>query len=263
MPTANKSTSVRRYGWRPSLPDQRDLYLRFSPHQYDKLTQIDHVDLSDGMPPCYDQGDLGSCVAHAVAGGLQFDEIKQKKVDQTTPSRLFIYWNARYLDPYASTDEDSGSTITMGLKAVRVYGFANETLWPYDVPKFRIEAPKNVYTSAVQGRISNYARVNQTTQDIQLTLANGNAVLFGFSIYQSFQSQAVADSGIVPMPRHHERLLGGHAVVAVGYDNATQRFKVRNSWGPDWGQGGYFTIPYAYLLNQNLSSDFWVINAIP
>lgn len=255
--------STRHYGWRPSLPDQRDKYLRFGQSQIDALAGIDHVDLSADMPPCYDQGDLGSCTANAIAGVLQYDEIKQKLAVQTTPSRLFIYWNERYLDPYTSVTEDTGSTITMGIRACKTYGFADESDWPYNVQKFAVEAPGAVYASATKNRITDYARVNQTVQDLQAALAAGHPVAFGFSVYQSFESNAVAKNGIVPMPLRRERMVGGHATVLVGFDNTTQRFKVRNSWGPKWGDGGYFYLPYAYATNKNLSGDFWVINAIP
>jgi C1A family cysteine protease len=81
----------------------------------------------------------------------------------------------------------------------------------------------------------------------------------GFSVYDSFESDEVAKTGIVPMPMKSESLLGGHATMAVGYDDKTQRFLVRNSWGESWGMKGYFTIPYAYLENRSLSDDLWTI----
>jgi C1A family cysteine protease len=258
----SEHASTRNYGWRPALPDQRDFYLRFGQPQLDALTKIDHIDLSSGMPAPYDQGGIGACTAHAVAGVLHFLEIKQNAQDQTTPSRLFIYWNERYLDPYSSVKEDSGSTITLGIRAVKKYGFPPEALWPYDERKFTIEAPSSVYCAAVTGRITNYARVNQNLLDMQAALAAGNPIAFGFTVYESFEARSVASTGVVPMPRRHERAVGGHAVIIVGFDNTTQRFKVRNSWGSSWGDNGYFTVPYAYLTNPNLAGDFWVINAL-
>jgi C1A family cysteine protease len=257
------NTTKRRYGWKPSLPDQRDLWCKAFPPTLDRVTITDHVDLSQSMPPCYDQGELGSCTANALAGVLQYDEIAQKRTDQTTPSRLFIYYNERALDPNSSVSEDTGSSIHMGIKAVRTYGFCDEALWPYDINEFSIEPPATTYLVAKNERISNYCRVAQVLQQLQGVLIDGHPFAFGFSVYESFQSQQVADTGVVPMPRRREQLVGGHAVMCVGYDNATQRFLVRNSWGPDWGQNGYFTIPYSYLLNPWLALDFWVINAIP
>lgn len=83
----------------------------------------------------------------------------------------------------------------------------------------------------------------------------------GFTVYESFESQDVASTGVVPMPGTDEQALGGHAVVGVGYDDSQQRFIVRNSWGDAWGMKGYFTIPHDYLANRDLSDDFWAIRA--
>ena len=93
-------------------------------------------------------------------------------------------------------------------------------------------------------------------------LASGYPFVFGFSVYDSFESEAVARSGEMPMPQPTERLLGGHAVLAVGYDDATQRFIVRNFWGRKWGMAGYFTMPYGYMTDSNLADDFWTIRLI-
>ena len=93
-------------------------------------------------------------------------------------------------------------------------------------------------------------------------MASGYPFVFGFTVYASFESDTVAQSGIVPMPTPGEKTMGGHAVMAVGYDDPTQRFIVRNSWGDGWGMKGYFTIPFGYLLDQNLSSDFWTIHVV-
>ena len=88
-------------------------------------------------------------------------------------------------------------------------------------------------------------------------LADGFPFVFGFTVYESFETLKVAQTGIVPMPKKSERTLGGHAVMAIGYDQKQKHFIVRNSWGPQWGQAGYFTMPYAYL--ETLASDFWTI----
>jgi C1A family cysteine protease len=86
--------------------------------------------------------------------------------------------------------------------------------------------------------------------------------VIGFSVYDSFESDAVAKTGVMPMPGPAEKMLGGHAVLVVGYDDSEQRFIVRNSWGKGWGQAGYFTMPYAYLTEANLSDDFWTVRLI-
>ena len=107
-----------------------------------------------------------------------------------------------------------------------------------------------------------YQRISRDLEQIRGCLASGFPFVFGFSVFDSFESTAVATSGAVPMPKPTERLLGGHAVLAVGYDDAARRFWARNSWGPAWGTAGYFTMPYDYLLDANLSDDFWSITLV-
>jgi C1A family cysteine protease len=108
--------------------------------------------------------------------------------------------------------------------------------------------------------VTSYQRVPRVLNQLKGCLASGLPFVFGFSVYDSFESQEVARTGVVPMPdTATEQLLGGHAVLAVGYDDADQRFVVRNSWGEGWGDGGYFTMPYAYLTERSLASDFWAI----
>jgi len=93
-------------------------------------------------------------------------------------------------------------------------------------------------------------------------LAAGYPFVFGFTVYESFETQDMAHSGVLQMPQPDEQVLGGHAGLAVGYDDASQRFIVRNSWGTDWGQAGYFTMPYAYLTTRGLASDFWTMRIV-
>jgi C1A family cysteine protease len=119
--------------------------------------------------------------------------------------------------------------------------------------------PQVVWAAGLSERAVAYARVVQTLGQMKACLASGYPFAFGFSVYESFESDAVAASGVVPLPASSEELLGGHAVLAVGYDDASQRFIVRNSWGEGWGQGGYFTMPYAYLGDRSLASDLWTI----
>jgi len=107
-----------------------------------------------------------------------------------------------------------------------------------------------------------YSRLTQSLSQLKGCLASGYPFVFGFTVYDSFESQQVAQTGVVPMPAAGEGVLGGHAVLAVGYDDTQQRFIVRNSWGTGWGMQGYFTMPYAYLTEQNLSSDFWTVRLV-
>jgi C1A family cysteine protease len=93
-------------------------------------------------------------------------------------------------------------------------------------------------------------------------LASGYPFVFGFTVYESFEGAVVRQTGHAPMPAPRERAIGGHAVMAVGYDDARQWFLVRNSWGPRWGMAGYFTLPYSYLIQAVLSKDFWTIRIV-
>jgi C1A family cysteine protease len=107
-----------------------------------------------------------------------------------------------------------------------------------------------------------YQRVLQTPTQMKGCLASGYPFVFGFSVYESFESPAVTKTGVVPLPSPGESMLGGHAVLAVGYDDERQRFLAMNSWGSAWGERGYFTIPYTYLTDAGLSADFWTVRVV-
>jgi C1A family cysteine protease len=244
----------RKYGWKPDVPDIRDLHLKVE--CVESLPEL--VDLRSGMPPVYDQGQLGSCTGNSIAGAVEFMQKKEHAAWDFTPSRLFIYYNERVVEGTVKTD--SGAQIRTGIQVVNKQGVCKETLWPYDVAKFTNKPLATCYKNATLHKALKYQRVNQTLVDLQTVLAGGNVWVFGFSVYESFESQAVATTGIVPMPVANEEMLGGHAVCACGYDNSDNTFLVRNSWGADWGIGGYFKIPYAYILNENLCDDLWTIS---
>lgn len=175
----------------------------------------------------------------------------------TRMSRLFVYYNERALE--GTIRSDSGAAIRDGIKTLSKQGCCPETEWPYVISKFENKPPVNCYTDGLKHIIQSYYRI-LTLNDMKTCLASGFPFVFGFTVYESFESTAVAQTGIVPMPAKNEQVLGGHAVLAVGYNDAQQRFTVRNSWGAAWGMKGYFTIPYAYLTNTSLASDMWYIS---
>ncbi len=246
---------IKRYGWIPDLPDQRDhLYAAPAPVLQ---TLPPSVDLRPQCPPVYDQGQLGSCTANAIAAALEFDQIKQKLPQVFAPSRLFIYYNERAIEN--TIDSDAGAMIRDGIKTVANQGECPEDLWPYDIAQFREQPPDNCYQVAAQHQALLYQSVAQNLNQMKGCLAAGAPFVFGFTVYQSFETNQVTQTGIVPLPGPDEPVLGGHAVLAVGYDDASTRFIARNSWGTDWGMAGYFTIPYSYLLQSGLSADFWTI----
>jgi C1A family cysteine protease len=250
--------SARWYGWVPDLPDHRDRIYQAPLAMLGPLPV--KVDLRDQCPEVYNQGGLGSCTANAIAAALEFDRMKQGESDVFIPSRLFIYYNERVME--GTVDEDSGAMLRDGIKSVAKQGAPHESLWPYTIKQFRRKPSRAAYKDARSHPAVLYQRLRQDIQQLRGCLASGFPFTFGFSVYTSFESDAVAGSGRVPMPAPKEKLLGGHAVLAVGYDHAREHFIVRNSWGPGWGMKGYFTIPYAYLLDENLSDDFWTIKLV-
>ncbi len=252
-----KSRSVKGYGWVPDLPDARDF--AFAAPEAVLASLPSSVDLRAQCPAIYDQGQLGSCTANAIGAAFEFAQIKEEMTD-FIPSRLFIYYNERQIE--GTVDQDAGAMIRDGIKSVHRLGVCPEDTWAYDIARFAEKPPQAAYTQAQDHQATVYRRVQHTLPQMQGALAAGIPIVFGFSVYESFESQDVARSGIVPLPQRSERLLGGHAVVAVGYDDATQRFIVRNSWGTGWGMNGYCTMPYAYLIDRSLASDFWAIYAV-
>jgi C1A family cysteine protease len=246
-----------RYGWIPDLPDARD-HLYSAPRKAGTLPPS--VDLRAGCPAVYDQGELGSCTANAIAGAVEFDQRKQQLPQPFTPSRLFIYYNERALE--GSIASDSGAALRDGIKTVASDGACPETMWPYVEGNFADCPPAPCFKIGKTHPAVDYLRLPQDAGQMKACLAAGFPFVFGFTVYQSFESDAVARTGVVPMPDPSETSLGGHAVMAVGYDDASSRFLVRNSWGAQWGMGGYFTIPYSYLTDDDLSDDFWTIRLV-
>ena len=248
---------ISRYGWLPDLPDHRD-FLYAAPVELAGAPPS-KADLRAHCPPVYDQGRLGSCTANAIAGAIEFDRLKQKLSD-FTPSRLFIYYNERAIE--RTVNSDSGAQIRDGIKSVAQQGDCPESEWPYAIAKFKTKPPKTCYADALKYKVVLYQRVTRTLSQLKGCLASGWPFVFGFTVYESFESAQVARTGHASLPRSGEAVIGGHAVVAVGYDDAKQWFIIRNSWGSKWGINGYFTLPYAYLADQNLASDFWTIRVV-
>jgi C1A family cysteine protease len=249
---------IKHYGWTPDLPDQRD-HLYAAPLAM--LTNLPTtVDLRSKCPPIYDQGQLGSCTANAIAAAFEFDEMKEQLTPTTMPSRLFIYYNERAME--GTVNSDAGARIRDGIKSVAKQGSCPEELWPYDISQFAHVPSPACYQAALHHKAVSYQSIVPTLNQLKARLASGYPFVFGFTVYESFESQAVASSGQVPMPAPNEQVVGGHAVVAVGYDDSTRQFLVRNSWGVGWGMQGYCSMPYEYLTTANLASDFWAIQTV-
>lgn len=251
------------YGWKPDFPDHRDL-------KFTRPTAIPVHSVSllgtHNMPPIYDQGQLGSCTANALAGLVEFYLMNKSQVANPNatlymPSRLFIYYYERVIE--GSVNTDSGAQIRDGIKVLASKGVSDENKWPYDITKFADAPPADAITEAHKFLAITYERIDNTNKGLLIAaLDAGHPIAFGFTVYQSFESSEVAVTGQVPMPLPGEEVLGGHATVIVGYDADTDKFTVRNSWGTDWGINGYFYMPAAYITSGDLASDFWIISSM-
>lgn len=245
-----------KFGWVRDFPDNRDLL-----YSIEKPIQLpEFINLRDKCPPVFNQYQLGSCTANAVANAHLFCQMKQPGGLNITPSRLFIYYNAREVRGWEKYD--SGSAIRDAVKMVSKKGTCSEDEWPYIVEKFTKKPNKLCYVKGKEYQVLKYYSVPQTLRGMQQCLATGFPIVFGFTIFENFMSDYVAKTGDALLPSNDEKSYGGHAVLCVGYDNDSKRFLVMNSWGSDWGKEGYFTLPYDYVLNPNLAADFWTIRFV-
>jgi len=246
------------YGYIPDTPDDRDH--AWHETEAGKLALAaplpPSVSLRHACPPVYNQGQLGSCTGNGVAGALEFEQIRQGE-PRVTPSRLFIYYEERVIED--TVMDDSGAQIRDGLKVVATKGAPPETDWPYNTARFAQKPPASAYADAAKHKAIKYARVQPDLNHIKAALAAGTPVVFGMPVYESFESEEVAETGIVPMPEPGEEILGGHCMVLTGYSDHTRRLGDRNSWGTSWGSGGYCTLPYEMV---SMFSDLWTISRV-
>jgi C1A family cysteine protease len=244
-----------KYHWAKDPFDIRD-----KPYQLAKITLPNKVDLRQYASAIEDQGNLGSCTGNAIAGAIEIIDRKNNK--QLEISRLFIYYQERLLE--GSVYYDSGAYIRDGIKACYTYGAPLESIWPYNLSKWATRPTTTAYSDALNRKVTGYAKCANFAA-VKNALAAGTPVIVGFLVYSSFETNAVASTGMMPYPNTiTEQLLGGHAVCIVGYDDALNggRFICRNSWGTGWGDRGYFYMPYQVIQNTSMSSDFWTISGV-
>jgi C1A family cysteine protease len=245
---------MRKYLLKADLHDARDSI--YGSQRFDSAEKLPlSVDLRAHMSPIVDQGELGSCTANAIASGLrEYLELKNGRA-LTRLSRLFLYWHERKFE--GTVNEDSGAYIRDGMKVLQQIGVCPERDYPYVIGHFTATPTPKAEADASAFKISTYQRV-LNLQQLKASLAEGYPVVVGISVYESFESKAVAETGQVPMPNmNREQLLGGHAVLAVGYGDAARHVIIRNSWGAGWGDKGYCYMPYAYFTTPGLVSDMW------
>ena len=220
-----------------------------------KATLPGSVDLRSKINIMYDQGQLGSCTANALCYSYKLND------PTFQPSRLFLYYNERALD--GDILDDAGSTLTQGINALIKYGVCSEAIWPYNIAKFTNKPPTNAFTEGLLHQVVSASRVLQTADSMKGCLYSGQPFVLGILVYSSFQTQQVANTGYVPMPNTlRERLLGGHAIICVGYNDTKKVWIMKNSWGSNWGDNGYFYLPYDYLLSKKLAGDMWKITKV-
>lgn len=252
------------YGFLPGFRDRRD-------HKFGVPLPVAALptkkDLVPGCPPIFDQMQENSCTANAFIAAVYFDR-KRQGLPSLDLSRRFVYWNTRRIE--VTTDSDAGGMIRDAIKTSNVTGVCEEKWCPYDDNLVFEEPSIDAYNNVVEHAVS-YDRLDdpKLSMSAQLgvmksCLAAGYPFILGIAIYESFESDEVSKTGIVTMPSDSEGLLGWHAVMVCGYDDADSggRFTLQNSWGESWGNKGRFTIPYPFLTTPDLAMDAWVIRSV-
>lgn len=236
--------------WVRDIPDSRDYKYTLTGAKSSSV-----VDLRTYCSPIENQGSLGSCTGNAIAGAIELLNKRNNKTNDI--SRLFIYYYERLM--LGTVNYDSGAYIRDGIKVTNKYGASSESLWPYIISKFRQQPAPQAIKDALKRKVTRYERVADHAGCID-ALNNGYPVTIGFDVYTSFMR--IGKDGVMTYPRAGETLLGGHAVLLVGYDMNKQQYIVRNSWGTGWGDGGYFYMPFQVIQNTSMSADFWVIKQV-
>jgi len=249
----------RIYNLKKDSKDSRDfLFLthikQIKPRDLPKSFDLRNTGL---IPPIVDQGELGSCTANASSYGLRFQ--LKKNSNDFQPSRLYIYYFTRLLE--GSVNYDSGASLRDTMRAIKKNGACDENIWNYDITKFTKKPSQQAITEGIKKRKSfQYLSVRNNINTIKNALYQGYPITIGIAVYSSFESDKVAQTGEVPLPDiKNENMLGGHAILMISYDDITRKFGFMNSWGTSWGNKGFFTLPYDYVLNPNLAFDFWAI----
>lgn len=252
---------TRKFGWKPDRKDFRDYYYTTT-KKVRNLPQF--VDLRLFCPPIVDQGELGSCTANALTGAFDYLQLQGLRKTEVYPeeygkkfsasSRLFIYYNEREME--GTVNSDDGAEIRDGIKVLNEFGCAPEKIWPYKISKFTSKPLPTIYSEAAKHKTVTYYRIN-SLNEMKACIAEGFPFVFGFFVFESFDS--IGSDGIMLMPKKGEPVLGGHAVLAVGYDSKKKHFIVRNSYSSQWGDKGHFYIPFRFMQNTEYVDDLWTI----
>uniref|UniRef100_A0A1X7V395 Peptidase C1A papain C-terminal domain-containing protein n=1 Tax=Amphimedon queenslandica TaxID=400682 RepID=A0A1X7V395_AMPQE len=252
---------VRYYGAKRDKRDERDYWKKYEEHQIPSMRTHPNVDFSGYVHHVYDQGKLESCTANALCAAYGMDLVKQSQNTEGgyyyfNPSRLFLYYNTR--EHEGTQFKNIGASIRDAVKSMNCRGVCKESDWPYTVSRFKEKPPQSCYAAAVGNNLCVYERLDQDINQFRACLKDNCPFVFGFTVYDSFHN--ISWNGYMEMPSMYERSHGRHAVLAVGYDDSKRCVKVLNSWGPMWGDNGYFYMPYEFIEDPSLCFDFWKIS---
>lgn len=264
------SKGGRKYGKLHRAPSPKDFLAKNLPRKVAPTALPSKVDLSSWLGPVKDQGQLGACTAFAASYAREFlTNYYVGKTKLVPLSPLFQYYQERLVD--GDVDQDNGSTVAQSVNCLHQFGICPESVDPYNINNFTNTPSSIAYTDALKYVIGAYHRLDNIT-DFRYILADGFCCLLGFTVYDSFESDYTATTGIMTMPAATENILGGHAVCVYGYDdtyvfpgtNVKGALLIRNSWGSGWGcadalgRVGNFKMPYIYL--DQYVSDCWMIH---
>ncbi len=249
---------IKRLGWRPDLPDSRDI--RFRPKAIRLPASVDWRG-SKFMPKVYDQGNLGSCVLNATGSAYAYLQEKSG-MRQYMPARLFMYYETRRIE--GTLTEDAGCEIRDAMKVIAKLGVPHEYLWPYDISKYTRQPRPKAYEDALLHQCIRYERVDVNETAVKLALAAEQMVVMGMTVYESFWD--VGPDGVVKTPSNTEFVEGGHSMKYVGYEKlpiSSRLYAItKNSWDDTWGDHGYCYVPFDYGCNPYFAGDFWTITEV-
>lgn len=214
----------------------------------------DHVDNRQWCPPVYNQGQLGACTAFSMTKGLR--EYMQRKNGEanTELSAMWMYYEERKHMGEQYITQDSGANMSDGMWVLENEGASPDNFCPYVPNAFTDKPRQSAYDHAAAWKTHKTVELADF-DSVKTALSEGKPVVFGFTVYLRFQF--IGKDGKMSMPWKFEPAMGGHAVMAVGYDDASQSLIVRNSWGPEWGDKGYFYMPYKFAMDNKKAMEWY------